>query len=162
MVVVVVLGARLLPPVEFRFDSFDDFLFRLRDLAPHLPEDFLLEVLQLDRARQRKAVAVDLLQSWGKGIKTLPKKPNERKDFTLSIVSSLALPNRFRDGFGDSDPLRLVLLPLLALLWLLLLPPSLCGRVLDFSHARWRPFNADCPSSSGCLGGSFSISYCFD
>lgn len=33
---------------------------------------------------------------------------------TLSIVSSLALPNRFRDGLGDSDPLRLVLL-LLAL-----------------------------------------------
>lgn len=74
MVVVVVLGARLLPPVEFRFDSFDDFLFRLRDLAPHLPEDFLLEVLQLDRARQRKAVAVDLLQSWREGVKTLPKK----------------------------------------------------------------------------------------
>lgn len=56
------LEARLLPPVEFRFDSFDDFLFRLRDLASHLPEDVLLEVLQLDRARQRKAVAVDLLQ----------------------------------------------------------------------------------------------------
>lgn len=62
----------------------------------------------------------------------------------LSIVSSLALPNRFRDGFGDSEPLRLVLL-LLALFWLLLL--SLCGSVLDFSHARWRVVDWDCVSS---------------
>lgn len=59
----------------------------------------------------------------------------------LSIVSSLALPNRFRDGFGDSEPLRLVLL-LVALFWLL---PNLCGSVLDFSHARCRV--DDCPSS---------------
>lgn len=62
----------------------------------------------------------------------------------LSIVSSLALPNRFRDGLGDSEPLRLVLL-LVALLFWLLLPPSLCGNVLDFSQARWRP--DDWPSS---------------
>lgn len=61
----------------------------------------------------------------------------------LSIVSSLALPNRFRDGLGDSEPLRLVLLLVALLFWLLL--PSLCGNVLDFSQARWRV--DDCPSS---------------
>lgn len=64
----------------------------------------------------------------------------------LSIVSSLALPNRFRDGLGDSEPLRLVLLLVaLLLFWLLLLLLSLCGNVLDFSQARWRVF--DWPSS---------------
>lgn len=64
----------------------------------------------------------------------------------FSMVSSLALPNRFREGFGDSEPLRLVLL-LLVLFWLLL---SLCGSVLDFSHALWRVVDA-----SSLESGSF-------
>lgn len=52
------------------------------------------------------------------------------------IVSSLALPNRFLDGRGDSDPLFVV--PLFGALDCdpPLLPLNLCGNVLDFSHGR--------------------------
>lgn len=57
------------------------------------------------------------------------------------IVSSLALPNRFLDGLGDSEPLFVV--PLFVVLDCAppLLPLNLCGNVLDFSHGRdWSLF----------------------
>lgn len=92
------LEARLLPPVEFRFDSFDDFLFRLRDLASHLPEDFLLEVLQLDRARQRKAVAVDLLQESLKicHFPIILKSTGTHLEYRFFAGTAESLPRRFR------------------------------------------------------------------
>lgn len=54
----------------------------------------------------------------------------------FNIVSSLALPKRFRDGRGDSAPLFVV--PLFVVLDCVLfeLPPNLCGNVFDFSHGR--------------------------
>lgn len=55
----------------------------------------------------------------------------------FSIVSSLALPNRLRDGRGDSEPL--FVLPLLVAADCELLLPlllNLCGNVFDFSHGR--------------------------
>lgn len=52
------------------------------------------------------------------------------------IVSSLALPNRFLDGRGDSDPLFVVPLFVAPDCDPLLLPLNLCGNVLDFSHGR--------------------------
>lgn len=57
----------------------------------------------------------------------------------FNMVSSLALPKRFREGRGDSEPL--LPLPPIVLQLLppdaeLLLPPSLCGNVFDFSYGR--------------------------
>lgn len=54
----------------------------------------------------------------------------------FKIVSSLALPNLFLDGRGDSEPLFVV--PLFVVLDCApaLLPLNLCGNVLDFSHGR--------------------------
>lgn len=53
----------------------------------------------------------------------------------FSIVSSLALPKRFRDGRGDSAPLLVLplLVPVCEFDALLL---NLCGNVFDFSHGR--------------------------
>lgn len=52
------------------------------------------------------------------------------------IVSSLALPNRFLDGLGDSEPLFVVPLFGAPDCDPLPLPLNLCGNVLDFSHGR--------------------------
>lgn len=53
----------------------------------------------------------------------------------FNMVSSLALPKRFRDGLGDSAPLlELPLLVAVCEFNALLL--SLCGKVFDFSHGR--------------------------
>lgn len=53
----------------------------------------------------------------------------------FNIVSSLALPNRFREGRGDSAPLFIVPL-FVAFVCELLELPNLCGNVFDFSHGR--------------------------
>jgi hypothetical protein len=59
---------------------------------------------------------------------------NKITKHTFKIVSSLALPNRFRDGFGDSAPLPVDVFSDCDVELL----PSLCGNVFDFSHKRER------------------------
>lgn len=55
---------------------------------------------------------------------------------TLSIVSSLALPNRLRIGRGDSLPLFDVLLEEALQFVFDDDEPNLCGKVFDFSQGR--------------------------
>lgn len=74
------------------------------------------------------------------------------------IVSSLALPNRFLDGRGDSAP-PLFVVPLFCVpdCALELLPLNLCGNVLDFSHGRvWSLFvSAYKARRNECVNGFF-------
>lgn len=53
---------------------------------------------------------------------------------TFKIVSSLALPKRLREGFGDSAPLPVDVFNDCDVELL----PSLCGNVFDFSQKRER------------------------
>ena len=74
---------------------------------------------------------------------------NPRKRLTLRIVSSLALPNLFLIGLGDSLPLFVPLVLFDALLLPDEFEPNLCGKVLDFSQGRCLT-SSEPTSDAGC------------